>query len=104
MVSAAQTFAAWLEACASTHKGPCASNALRIEGAVYYLDPHPRRQDNGALVGRIHKHVKHAGARAIGGFKIAPDGTVARIPAELAALLPGAAGAEQDDDAEAATK
>lgn len=101
-MSAAATFAAWLEVCAATHKGPRASNAFCIEGATYYLDPHPRLQANGAITGHVYKHVRHHGMRDLGQFKLAPDGTVIKIPAELAPLLPGAIAAahSKEDDVE----
>lgn len=99
-MSAAQTFATWLAACTATHKGPCANNALRVDGATYYLDPNPRQYGNGVMTGHVHKHVKHQGLRNLGPFKILADGSVVKIPAELATLLPGAAAAEQSVEGE----
>lgn len=99
-MSAAETFASWLAVCATTHKGPSSSNALRVEGATYYLDPNPRQYANGVLTGHMHKQVKHQAMRSLGPFKILADGSVAKIPAELAALLPGASTAAHSTDGE----
>jgi hypothetical protein len=93
-MSAAATFYAWLQACAATHKGPSATNALHTaNGIVYYVDPNPRTQSNGAIVGRMAKRRAGHPMSDAGAFKIAADGSVVSIPAELADLLPGASSA-----------
>lgn len=81
------------------------ANLVRIGDVSYIWDTRPRRQQNGALLGRIYAQRQGEAPRDIGGYKIEPDGHVSRCPAELAGVLPGAeSGAhdpQREDDQEA---
>lgn len=97
-MTARETFAAWLAACQSCGG---ASNGLRApDGTWYYLEARPREQQNGALVGRVFKHVLGKGMEDAGGFKIAADGQVLKVPAALAPQLNSYRLLEEDDESQ----
>ena len=80
------TYARWLQACIACGGS---SNGIRDAGGTwYYIDPTPRQLQNGAIVGRVHMHKPGNGMVDLGAFKIAGDGRVVQLPAEVAALLP----------------
>ncbi len=72
------------------------ANVLRAGDVLYSWDSRPRRQQNGALIGRVYAQRRGESPRDIGGYKIEPDGRVSRCPAELAGVLPGAENATHD--------
>lgn len=79
-MNALSTWARWLEACIACGGS---SNGIRDAGGTwYYIDPTPRQLQNGAIVRLGHGMVD------LGAFKIAGDGRVVQLPAEVAALLP----------------
>ena len=90
--SAERRLQAWAEAC------PSAANVYSVDDVSYSWDAHPRRLHNGALQGRVYAQPRGGIPRDIGGYKIAGDGTVLKIPAALRAVLPGATGAAASDD------
>lgn len=75
-----------------------ATNVLTVEGVSYSWDARPRRLKNGAVEGRVYAQRGGEHQRDIGGYKIAADGAVVRIPAPLRGALPGANQAEESDD------
>jgi hypothetical protein len=75
-------------------------NLARAGDALYTWDAHPRRLKNGALEGRVYAQRRGEVFRDAGGFKIAGDGTVAKVPAALRAVLPGALEASAEDQPE----
>lgn len=77
------------------------ANILRVGEVTYSWDSRPRRQLNGALVGRVYVQRPGERPRDIGGYKIEPDGRVTRCPAELAGVLPGAENAAHDPQPDA---
>lgn len=77
------------------------SNILRVGEVIYSWDSRPRRQQNGALIGRVYAQRRGESPRDIGGYKIEPDGRVSRAPAELAGVLPGAENAAHDPQPDA---
>jgi len=75
-------------------------NLVRAGEALYTWDPNPRRLKNGALEGRVYAQRRGEVFRDAGGFKIAGDGAVAKVPAALRSILPGAADAAAEDQPE----
>lgn len=67
-----------------------ATNMLTVDGVSYSWEAHPRREANGALVGRMYAQSRGQGCRYLGEFRIGADGQVLQCPAELAGVLPGA--------------
>lgn len=85
-----------LESWAMVGSSGC-TNGLQLDGVFYSWDAHPRQLANGAVQGRVYAKRRGALGRDIGGFKIGADGTVLKIPRELAGVLPGAERAETDN-------
>jgi hypothetical protein len=86
--TADRRLAAWRDACNSSTG---ADNLVRVGAIAYAIDLQPRRQKNGALIGRVYSKAAGEGFRDIGSYKIGADGLVIEIPlAVLAGALPGA--------------
>lgn len=86
---------AWRDACNSSTG---ADNLVRVGRIVYAIDLQPRRQKNGALIGRVYSKAAGEAFRDIGRYKIGSSGQVIEIPvAELAGALPGAASATEHE-------
>lgn len=86
--SADRRLEAWRLAC-NANTG--CDNLVRDGDTVYAIDLQPRRQKNGAVIGRVHAQRRGEGFRDVGSYKIAGDGQVIEIPlGVLAGTLPGA--------------
>jgi hypothetical protein len=88
--SADRRLIAWRLAC---NADTGCDNLVSAGDTVYAVDLHPRRQKNGALIGRVHAQRRGEPFRDIGAYKIAANGDVLAIPSEIADVLPGTAGA-----------
>lgn len=85
-MNALHTWGSWLQVCIASGGS---SNGFRgPDGTWYYLDSTPRHLQNGAIVGRVHAQRRGEPMVDVGAFKIAGDGQVVQVPAEIAALLP----------------
>lgn len=73
---------------------------ITVDGVSYSWDARPRRLQNGALQGRVYAQPRGQLGGDIGGYKIAADGSVVKIPSAMRSVLPGAAAAASDDEAE----
>jgi len=85
--SADRRLEAWAHAC------PSASNVIRVDDVSYSWDTKPRRQKNGAVIGRVYAQGRGEITRDIGAYKIDAGGAVLWIPAALRGILPGTEGA-----------
>lgn len=85
--SADRRLEAWAQTC------PGASNMIRVDDVAYSWDTRPRRQKNGAVIGRVYAQARGEITRDIGAYKIAAGGAVLWIPAALRGILPGTEGA-----------
>lgn len=68
---------------------PGASNMLRLGDVLWSWDTRPRRQQNGALIGRVYSKRRGEATRDAGRYKIDAGGHVLQLPAELRNALPG---------------
>ncbi len=64
-----------------------ASNVLRIGNTTFTWDTKPREQKNGSMIGRVYAQTPGDVPRDVGGYKILADGSIAEMPAPLAAIL-----------------
>lgn len=64
-------------------------NAVKIDGAHWSWDTNPRRQKNGAAIGRVYRQPRGELSRDVGAYKIGTDGRVLALPAALREVLPG---------------
>lgn len=94
--SADRRLQAWSDAAA------IGSNMARVDGVLYSWDTKPRRQKNGAVIGRVYAQNPGGITHDVGAYKIAAGGEVLQVPAALRAVLPGAEGAEASADADQA--
>lgn len=84
-MNAAETLASWRAECGGRVGG---DNVLHHAGRTFVLDPHPRALKNGAIEGRVFRFGP-TGLIDIGGYKIATDGTIDRLPDEVRDPLAG---------------
>lgn len=81
--TAARRLEAWNNSTAS------GGNVVRVRDVSYSWDARPRRQKNGALIGRVYAQARGEGSRDVGSYKIDHDGVVVHVPAALRGMLPG---------------
>lgn len=93
--SPARRLESWSLACTGG-----AMNTLTLAGVSWSWSTQPRMQKNGAAIGRVHAQRRGEFPRDVGSYKIAADGRVLQLPADLRAVLPGGLEAEASVDAE----
>lgn len=91
--TAEQRLASW-----STVAQGGAVNMLRVDGVLWSWDAHPRRQKNGALIGRCYAQRRGESPRDLGAYKIGADGRVLQLVDGLRGVLPGGLEAQASAD------
>jgi hypothetical protein len=82
-----------LEAWSTVCRGG-AANLVEVDGVTWSWSMDPRRQKNGAAIGRVYAQRRGALPQDVGAYKIDAGGRVLQLPAELRQVLPGGLEAE----------